>query len=85
MYAIRSYYDVLLDPVSIFRLGAGYTVKMGKANESLRLGMDVYNLFNSMGITEGNPRDLSQSNQGSYFVGRPILPRRVFFRATFSF
>ena len=77
--------NVLLDPVSIFRLGAGYTVKMGKANESLRLGMDVYNLFNSMGITEGNPRDLSQANQGSYFVGRPILPRRVFFRATFSF
>ncbi len=77
--------NVELDPYSIVRLDAGYTFNLGDAGETLRLGAAVFNLTNSQGITEGNPRDLSQSNSGVYFVGRPILPRRIFLRATFRF
>ena len=76
--------NVELDPFNIFRLDAGYTMPIGDGGQSLRLGASVYNLTDSKGITEGNPRDLSQSNEGVYFVGRPILPRRIFIRATFN-
>ena len=76
---------VELDAMSIFRLDAGYTFQLGDEGETLRLGASVFNLTDSKGITEGNPRDLSQSNSGVYFVGRPILPRRFFLRATFRF
>lgn len=76
---------VELDATSIFRLDAGYTFQIGDAGESLRLGAAVFNLTDAKGLTEGNPRDLSQSNEGVYFVGRPILPRRIFLRATFTF
>lgn len=77
--------NVELDPMSIFRLDAGYTFTLGDKGEALRLGAAVFNLFDSKGLTEGNPRDLSQSNEGVYFVGRPVLPRRLFIRATFTF
>lgn len=76
--------NVELDAIEIVRLDAGYTFKLGEKGESLRLGASVFNLLDSQGITEGNPRDLSQSNEGVYFVGRPILPRRIFVRATFT-
>jgi len=77
--------NVELDAINIFRLNAGYTMALGDNGESLRFGVSVYNLFDDNGLTEGNPRDLSQANEGVYFVGRPILPRRVFFRTTFNF
>lgn len=77
--------NVELDALNIFRLDGGYTMNMGE-KETLRLGVSVYNLFDENGLTEGNPRDTTQANSGStYFVGRPILPRRVFVRATFNF
>ncbi|NPD46258.1 TonB-dependent siderophore receptor [Lentimicrobium sp. S6] len=77
--------NVELDAINIFRLDAGYTMRLGDNGETLRLGAAVFNLTDSKGPTEGNPRDLSQSNSGVYFVGRPILPRRLFIRATFTF
>ncbi len=77
--------NVELDPYSLVRLDAGYTFSLGDKGETLRIGGAVFNLFDSKGITEGNPRDLSQSNSGVYFVGRPVLPRRMFLRATFTF
>ncbi len=73
-----------LDPISIIRLGAGYTFGIGDANESLRLGFNVFNLTDSQGITEGNPRALIEG-EGEFFFGRPILPRRLFFTATMNF
>jgi len=76
---------VKLDPYSIMRLNAGYTTMLGKT-QSFRLGVSVFNLANSVGITEGSPRQgNSQISGGDFFVGRPILPRRVYVRATFSF
>ncbi|NNL09139.1 MAG: TonB-dependent receptor [Croceitalea sp.] len=78
--------NVELDAITIARLGAGYTFKTQEVN-SLRLGFSVFNLFDSVGLTEGNPRAgiAGQSADGDFFFGRPILPRRFFLTATFNF
>ena len=78
--------NVELDAISIFRLGAGYTFET-QGNNTLRVGLSIFNLFDSDGLTEGNPRAgiAGQSADGEFFFGRPILPRRVFFTTTFNF
>lgn len=76
--------DIELDAISIIRLGAGYTIDLGEGEEALRLGFNVFNLGNSEGITEGNPRALNQTEEG-FFFGRPILPRRIFVTGTLNF
>lgn len=78
--------NVELDAISIFRLGAGYTFET-QGDSSLRVGFSVFNLFDSNGLTEGNPRAgiAGQSDDGDFFFGRPVLPRRVFFTTTFNF
>jgi len=77
---------VELDPYGITRLNAGYTFGLGEGNESLRLGVSVFNLLDTQGITEGSPRQgNSQTGVSEFFVGRPILPRRVMIKALFSF
>jgi len=75
---------VELDAINIMRLGAGYTMNFGGDEDSLRLGFSVFNLLNDAGVTEGNPRDVGQT-EGAFFFGRPILPRRFFLTATFDF
>ncbi|WP_299097251.1 TonB-dependent receptor [uncultured Winogradskyella sp.] len=78
--------NVELDAISIFRLGAGYTFET-QGDSSLRVGFSVFNLFDSQGLTEGNPRAgiAGQSDDGEFFLGRPILPRRFFITTTFNF
>ena len=77
---------VALDPISIFRLGLGYTFVIQNDN-SLRLGISAFNLFDSDGLSEGNPRAgiKGQSDDGAFFFGRPILPQRFFLTATLNF
>ncbi len=78
--------EVELDGFNIVRLDAGYTFDLGKGDESLRLGFSVFNLLDASGVTEGSPRQgNSQVAGGNFFVGRPILPRRIFLRAAFEF
>jgi outer membrane receptor protein involved in Fe transport len=44
------------------------------------------NLFNSKGITEGDPRsDQIVASTASYFNARPLLPRSIIASATYSF
>jgi len=74
---------IRLGGFSTWRLIAGYKIPTGN-RQGLRLGVDVYNLFNSHGITEGSPRQVSQTI-GAYFVGRPILPRRISAKLTYTF
>ncbi|PJE45675.1 MAG: TonB-dependent receptor [Sediminibacterium sp.] len=76
---------VSLDPYSIARLTAGYNFSLD-SKSSLRVSGGIFNMFNSEGITEGNPRagDV-QTNSGDFFVGRPILPRSYYVRLTFTF
>ncbi|WP_400076535.1 TonB-dependent receptor domain-containing protein [Winogradskyella sp. R77965] len=78
--------NVELDAITIARLGAGYTFET-QGNNSLRVGFSVFNLFDSAGLTEGNPRAgiAGQSDDGEFFFGRPILPRRFFLTTTFNF
>ncbi|HEY0682052.1 MAG TPA: TonB-dependent receptor [Steroidobacter sp.] len=75
---------IKLDSYDVARLDFGYTFEIGQQRG--RVGLDIYNLFDDDGITEGSPRqDISQTTGGAYFVGRPVLPRRYTFRLTFNF
>ena len=73
-----------LDAITIMRLGAGYSFELGENNEAMRLGFYVFNLLDDDGVTEGDPRNVGQTEE-AFFFGRPILPRRVFATATFNF
>lgn len=77
---------VELDGYNIVRLDGGYTFDLGN-KQSLRLGIAVFNLLDSDGVTEGSPRqaDAQSGDVSDFFVGRPILPRRIFVRAAFNF
>lgn len=76
---------VELGGFNIVRLDAGYTFKIS-SDESMRLGLAVFNLLDTDGVTEGSPRQGNlQSGSSEFFVGRPILPRRVFLRLAFNF
>lgn len=77
--------SVQLDSFNLFRLDAGYNWRFAD-NEKLRLSIGVFNVFDSDGITEGSPRlGNNQSADDAYFVGRPILPRRVTLRLKYDF
>ncbi len=76
---------VELDGFNIVRLDAGYKFPLGD-EETLRLGISVFNLLDADGVTEGSPRQGdAQTGVSDFFVGRPILPRRLFIRAAFDF
>lgn len=76
-----------LDAIGLAGLNAGYTFGLGNedSDETLRLGLQVFNLFNSTGVTEGSPRLNNAQTEEEYFVGRPVLPTRLFFNVTFDF
>jgi outer membrane receptor protein involved in Fe transport len=68
----------------VVNLDAGY--KFGIARHKVRLGINVFNLFNTDATTEGSPRqDNNQTTGGQFFVGRPVLPRRIAARLTVDF
>ena len=74
-----------LDGFTVVNANLGYTFDLG-TNESFRLGLAAFNLLDAQGITEGSPRQgNAQTGSSDYFVGRPILPRRITVRALFSF
>ena len=78
---------VELDSFSIVRLDAGYNFDVGNDN-NLRLSLNVWNLLDSDGLQEGNPRTPLEGQAGTsvgYFIGRPILPRRITLRLTYDF
>ena len=53
---------------------------------STRIGLRVFNIFDDRGLTEGSPREAaSQESGGAFFIGRPILPRRIFLSLTQEF
>ena len=75
---------IKLDAYNIVRLNAGYTFDW--ADMTARIGLDVYNLLDDDGITEGSPRqDTAQTTGGAFFIGRPVLPRRYTLRFTVDF
>ncbi|NRT14363.1 outer membrane receptor protein involved in Fe transport [Flavobacterium sp. 28A] len=76
---------VKLDGFGIVDLSVGYTFSIGKDNETLRIGAQSFNLFNSAGITEGSPRLGDNQTDEQFFVGRPIIPRTALVNFTFNF
>ena len=77
---------VSLDSYGLWRLEGGYTFGLDD-DDSIRVSLHVFNLTGTQGITEGSPRQgNAQSGQlAQFFVGRPILPRRVALRMTYDF
>lgn len=70
---------------NVFNLDGGVTLRV-MGDKRVRVGINVFNLFNTDATTEGSPRqDVNQAATGAYFVGRPVLPRRISARATFNF
>ena len=77
--------SAVLPAYHLWRAAVGYRMAMAN-KQSLRLGLSVFNLTNSEGLAEGSPRlGANQQAGGAYFVGRPILPRRVSATVTYSF
>jgi outer membrane receptor protein involved in Fe transport len=73
-----------LDAYTVVNGGLGYTFSFGDT-ESVRLGLNVFNLFNSRGLTEGDPRlppGVDPTDQ-PFFNARPILPRRITAKVTY--
>ena len=79
--------NVPLFSYSIWRAEAGYTFDGLGAENKLRFSVGVWNLLNSQGLAEGNPRAgaIQTGGTGAYFNGRPILPRRITAKLTFDF
>ncbi|MEQ1725801.1 MAG: TonB-dependent receptor [Sphingopyxis sp.] len=76
--------SIRLDGWNIVSLDAGYTIPLG--SNSVRINFNIFNLLNTHAVTEGSPRqDNNQAANGAFFVGRPVLPRRIMGRLTFSF
>lgn len=70
---------------NVVNLDAGYKLDLG-GRKNLRVGINVFNLLDTDATTEGSPRqDVAQTAGGAYFVGRPVLPRRISGRVTFNF
>lgn len=73
-----------VDAFDLVGLNAGYRFVMDD-DSSLRVGVSVFNLLDEEGITEGSPRQGSTQTIGSFFIGRPVLPRRITLRLTYDF
>lgn len=71
---------VTLPSFSVFNAGATYTVNQ------VEFGLNVTNITNSLGLTEGNPRvDVGASGQQSVYMARPILPRSATLSIGYNF
>jgi iron complex outermembrane receptor protein len=73
-----------LDGFHVVNFDAGYRFPIG--DYIVRLGVNAFNILDTDATTEGSPRqDVNQTTGGAYFVGRPVLPRRVTARVTINF
>jgi iron complex outermembrane receptor protein len=76
---------IVLEGFNIVNFDAGYKIPLG-GDKAVRVGVNVFNLFDTDATTEGSPRqDINQTTGGAYFVGRPVLPRRFMIRFSFMY
>jgi iron complex outermembrane receptor protein len=76
---------IQLEGWNVVNFDAGYKIQLG-GRTNVRVGVNVFNVFNEDAVTEGSPRqDVTQSATGAFFVGRPVLPRRIVGRVAFNF
>jgi iron complex outermembrane recepter protein len=77
--------NIELPSYHIVRLDAGYT-RTFAGGDRARIGVSVYNLFDSTAVSEGSPRQGTLQNAGqAYFIGRQVLPRRIMARLSYEF
>jgi outer membrane receptor protein involved in Fe transport len=77
--------NIELPSYHIVRLDAGYTHTFSGGDRA-RVGVSVYNLFDSTAVSEGSPRQGTLQNAGqAYFIGRQVLPRRIMARLSYEF
>jgi iron complex outermembrane receptor protein len=77
---------IVLKGFNVVSLDAGYKFGLAGGDQNARIGINVFNLFDTDATTEGSPRqDVAQTTGGAYFVGRPVLPRRISARLTVNF
>jgi iron complex outermembrane recepter protein len=78
--------NVELPAYAIVNARVGKAFKVG-TDQSIKLGINVYNALNSRGLTEGDPRvaDTSVVTNDPFYNARPILPRRVTASVMFKF
>jgi outer membrane receptor protein involved in Fe transport len=77
---------IVLKGFNVVSLDAGYRFGLAGGDQNARIGINVFNLFDTDATTEGSPRqDVAQTTGGAYFVGRPVLPRRISARLTVNF
>jgi len=77
--------SVKLDSFNLFNFNVGYTWHLADEKQ-MRVGLSIFNLTDSQGITEGSPRlGNAQNSNSDYFVGRPILPRRISLKFKYNF
>jgi outer membrane receptor protein involved in Fe transport len=77
--------NIELPSYHIVRLDAGYT-RTFSGGDRARIGLSIYNLFDSTAVSEGSPRQGTLQNAGqAYFIGRQVLPRRIMARLSYEF
>lgn len=71
---------VTLPDYNVFNAGASYDIN------NVELSLNVTNIFNSLGLTEGNPRvDPSAPAQEDIYMARPVLPRAATLSIGYNF
>ena len=71
---------VTLPSYSVFNAGASYSIN------KVELALNVTNITNSIGLTEGNPRvDEGAAGQQNIYMARPILPRSATLSIGYNF
>ncbi|QXQ06146.1 TonB-dependent receptor [Sphingosinicellaceae bacterium] len=76
---------IRLNGWNVVNLDTGIKMRV-LGDRHVRLSLNIFNLLNTDAVTEGSPRqDINQAAGGDYFVGRPVLPRRLTGRLTFNF
>ena len=75
-----------LDGYTLVQLDGEYVLGVGEG-QSIRFSVHVFNVFNSRGLTEGDPRLLpgTRIEDQLFFNARPVLGRRSTIRFTYQF
>lgn len=75
-----------LQAVNVLTVNGGYTFRVA-GGRTLRVGVNAYNVNDTIGLTEGDPRLPPGFDPADlpFFNARPVLPQRFKFTASYTF